>query len=89
MLTSNSFYLKIAIPKWLTNTRGTLSRNFLCKFTNNTLDTTSDVLIKISSLTINHILFYLTISSPKILQQCMSKLQNRIVKQYKTFIMKP
>ncbi len=34
------------INVWLTNTHGTLIDNFLCKLTDNTLDTTSGVLIK-------------------------------------------
>ena len=46
MLTSNSFYPKITVPTRLTNTRGTLIDNFLCKLTENTLDTTSGVLIQ-------------------------------------------
>ncbi len=46
MLTSNSFYPKITVPTQLTNTHGTLIDNFLCKLTDNTLDTTSGVLIK-------------------------------------------
>ncbi len=46
MLTSNSFYPKITVPTRLTNTHGTLIDNFLCKLTENTLDTTSGVLIK-------------------------------------------
>ncbi len=45
MLTSNRFYLKITIPSRLTNTHGTLIDNFLCKLTDNTLDTTSGVLL--------------------------------------------
>ncbi len=49
MLTSNSFYLKITVPTRLTNTHGTLIDNFLCKLTDNTLDTTSGVLIKMFS----------------------------------------
>ncbi len=46
MLTSNGFYPKITVPAWLTNAHGTLADNFLSKLTENTLDTTSDVLIK-------------------------------------------
>ncbi len=46
MLTSNSFYPKIIVPTRLTNTHGTLIDNILCKLTDNTLDTTSGVLIK-------------------------------------------
>ena len=46
MLTSNSFYPKITVPTRLTNNNGTLIDNFLCKLTENTLDTTSGVLIK-------------------------------------------
>ncbi len=46
MLTSNSFYPKISVPTWLSNTHGTLIANFLCKLTDNALDTTSGVLIK-------------------------------------------
>jgi hypothetical protein len=46
MLTSNSFYPKITVPTRLTNANGTLIDNFLCKLTENTLDTTSGVLIK-------------------------------------------
>ncbi len=49
MLTSNSFYPKITVPTRLTNTHGTLIDNFLCKLTDNTLDTTSGVLIKMFS----------------------------------------
>ncbi len=46
MLTSNSFYPRITVPTRLTNTRGTLIDNFLCKLTDNTINTTSGVLIK-------------------------------------------
>ncbi len=46
MLTSNSFYPKITVPTRLTNPHSTLIDNFLCKLTNNALDTTSAVLIK-------------------------------------------
>ncbi len=73
MLTSNSFYPKITEP-----TFGTLIDNFLCKLTDNTINNTSGILIKKGFLTINLILPYLTISSPKILLQCMSKLQKRM-----------
>ncbi len=46
MLSSNSFYPKITVPTQFTNTHGTLIDNFLCKLTDNTLDTTSGVLTK-------------------------------------------
>ncbi len=46
ILTSNSFYPKITVPTRLTNTHGTLIDNFLCQLTDNTLHTTSGVLIK-------------------------------------------
>ncbi len=46
MLTSNSFYPKITVPKRLTNNHGTLIDIFVSKLTDNTLDITSDVLIK-------------------------------------------
>ncbi len=45
ILTSNSFYPKITVPNRLSNNRGTLISNFLCKLTENTLNTTSGVLI--------------------------------------------
>ncbi len=45
ILTSNSFYPKITVPTRLSNNRGTLISNFLCKLTENTLNTTSGVLI--------------------------------------------
>ncbi len=45
MLTSNSFYPQIIIPTRLSNNHGTLIDNFFYQFTNNTLDTTSGVLI--------------------------------------------
>jgi hypothetical protein len=45
MLTSQSFYPKITVPRRLTNNNGTLIENFLCKLTESTLDTTSGVLI--------------------------------------------
>ncbi len=43
MLTS--FYPKITVPTRLSNNHGTLIDNFFCKLTENTLDTTSCVLI--------------------------------------------
>ncbi len=46
MLKSDRFYLKITVPAQLTNTCSTLINYFLCKLTENTLDTTSCVLIK-------------------------------------------
>ncbi len=46
MLTCNSFYPKITLPTRLTNTWGTLIDNFICKLTENKLDTTAVVLIK-------------------------------------------
>ncbi len=49
MPTSNSFNPKITIPARLTNTHATLIDNFLCKLTDNTLHTTSGVLIKMFS----------------------------------------
>ncbi len=49
MLTSNSFYPKITVPTRLTKTHGTFIDNFLCKLTDNTLDTTSGVLTKMFS----------------------------------------
>ncbi len=60
MLTSNSFYLKITVPTRLTNTHGTLIDKFLCKLTNNTLDTTSGVLIKMFS---DHQPYYILLNS--------------------------
>ncbi len=45
MITSNSFYPKITVPTRLSNNHGTLIDIFLCKLTENTLDTTSGVLI--------------------------------------------
>ncbi len=87
MLMSNSFYPKITVPIWLTNNHGTLIDNFLCILTDNIVDTTSGVLIKRFSdhqpylILLNNIL---TKDSP----QYMSKLQNKIMKQYKAFIMK-
>jgi hypothetical protein len=51
MLTGHSFYPKITVPTRLTNTKGTLIDNFLCKLSETTLDTTSGVLI-------NHTLYY-------------------------------
>ncbi len=46
MLTSNSFYPKITVPTWLTNTCRTLIDKFLCKLTDNIINTTSGVIIK-------------------------------------------
>ncbi len=46
MITSNSFYPKITVPTRLINNHGTLIDNFLCKLSENTLDTTSGVLTK-------------------------------------------
>ncbi len=46
MITSNSFYPKLTVPTQLTNNHGTLNDNFLCKLSENTLDTTSGVLTK-------------------------------------------
>ncbi len=45
MLAINSFYPQITVPIRLSNNRGTLIDNFFCKLTENTLDTTSGVLI--------------------------------------------
>ncbi len=45
MLAINSCYPKITVPIRLSNNRGTLIDNFFCKLTENTLDTTSGVLI--------------------------------------------
>ncbi len=50
MLTNHSFYSKITLPTRLSkNKHGTLIDNFICKLTETTLDTTSDILIKIFS----------------------------------------
>ncbi len=49
MLTSNSFYPKKNVPTRLKSTHGTLIDNILCKLTDNTLDITSEVLIKMFS----------------------------------------
>ncbi len=46
MLTINSCYPKITVPTRLTYIHDTLIDDFLCKLTDNTLDTTSGVLIK-------------------------------------------
>ncbi len=45
MLTSHSFFPKITLPTRLSNKHGTLIDNFLCKLTENTLDTTNGILI--------------------------------------------
>ncbi len=41
----HSFYPKITVPTRLTNTKGTLIDNFLCKLSETTLNTTAGVLI--------------------------------------------
>ncbi len=46
MITNNSFYPKITVPTRLTNNHGKLINKFLCKLSENTLDTTSGVLTK-------------------------------------------
>ncbi len=84
-LTGNRFYPKITVPTRLTNTRGTLIDNFICKLTENTLDTTAGVFIKKKTLTINHILFHLIQSSLKSFLQYMLK---SLIKLYRTFILK-
>ncbi len=71
-----SIYPKITVPTRLTNTHGTLIDHFLCKLTDNTINATSGVLIKKSSLTINHTLSYLTIYSPKITKQDSEAIQS-------------
>ena len=45
MLMEHSFYPKITVPTRLTNTKGTLIDNFLCKLSEATLDTIAGVLI--------------------------------------------
>ena len=45
MLTSHSFYPKITLPTRLTNNNGTLIDNFLCKLTENSIDTIAGILI--------------------------------------------
>ncbi len=48
-LTENTFYNKITLPTRFINTCGTLIDNLYCKLTENTIDTTSGILIKIFS----------------------------------------
>ncbi len=45
MYTNHSFYPKITVPTRLSHKHGTLIDNFFCKLTDNTVDTTSGVLI--------------------------------------------
>jgi len=46
MLTNHSFYPKITLPTRFSNNHGTLIDNFLFKLTENTINTTSGILIK-------------------------------------------
>ncbi len=46
MLTANSFYHKITMPTRFSNKHGTLIDNLFCKLTENSLNTTSRILIK-------------------------------------------